>query len=204
MARVLLTAFEPYAPWQANASWLSLVELTRELPSAPEVTTRLYPADLETVKARLTEDLKSKYDVAIHVGQAPRTSCIQLEEVALNVFRAERDRDDLRPTETVGVVCPTGPVAYRTGLPLADYVRAIQQAGIPARVCCRGGTSWGNATLYWSYRLTEELELMTKPILVHVPLDTSQVIHLHRPAAFMPAALTASALRILLKLTTDG
>jgi pyrrolidone-carboxylate peptidase len=45
MARVLLTAFGPYGSWESNASWLALTELTRELPSLPQVTTRLYPTD---------------------------------------------------------------------------------------------------------------------------------------------------------------
>jgi hypothetical protein len=41
MKSVLVTAFEPYGPWQANASWLCLLELTRELPSLTALTTRL-------------------------------------------------------------------------------------------------------------------------------------------------------------------
>ena len=46
MTRVLLTAFQPYEGWQTNASWLALVELTRDLPDQPMVTTRLYPGGL--------------------------------------------------------------------------------------------------------------------------------------------------------------
>ena len=41
MPRVLVTAFGPYGGWQENASWLAIVELTRNLPSHPEITTRL-------------------------------------------------------------------------------------------------------------------------------------------------------------------
>ena len=69
MPRVLLTAFEPYDRWKANASWLALVELTRNLPEQPQVTTRLYPVDFSEMKERLEADLSAKFDFALHVGQ---------------------------------------------------------------------------------------------------------------------------------------
>ena len=40
MPTLLLTAFEPYDGWPENSSWLTLVELTKNLPSAPRLTTR--------------------------------------------------------------------------------------------------------------------------------------------------------------------
>jgi pyroglutamyl-peptidase len=45
MPRVLITAFGPYGCWEENASWLALVELTRDLPTGAEIVTRLYPVD---------------------------------------------------------------------------------------------------------------------------------------------------------------
>ncbi|MCE9553465.1 MAG: hypothetical protein K8T91_08835 [Planctomycetes bacterium] len=67
--RVLITAFEPFGSWTTNASWLALVELTRDLPSDPQVTTRLYPVDFAKVRDRLTQDLAQNYDVAIRRGR---------------------------------------------------------------------------------------------------------------------------------------
>ena len=57
--RVLITAFEPYDRWRENSSWLALVELTKELPREPHVTTRLYPVDFGLVRSKLEEDLAS-------------------------------------------------------------------------------------------------------------------------------------------------
>ena len=57
MARVLVTAFEPFDGWKANSSWLTLVELTKELPPGPALTTRLYPVDFAALQQRLSEDL---------------------------------------------------------------------------------------------------------------------------------------------------
>ena len=45
MPQILLTAFGPYGPFPDNASWLALIELTRDLPDFVSVTTRRYPVD---------------------------------------------------------------------------------------------------------------------------------------------------------------
>ena len=57
MPKILLTAFEPYDVWSENASWLALVELTKEMPPGIDITTRRYPVDFTAVKERLAEDL---------------------------------------------------------------------------------------------------------------------------------------------------
>ena len=114
MPRILLTAFEPYETWKTNASWLALIELTRDLPKEVEITTRLYPVELEAMKDKLTTDLKANFDFAFHVGQAPRTSCIQLEELAVNVACSGHTIDH---SEQAGVVSEGGADAYRCQLP---------------------------------------------------------------------------------------
>ncbi len=200
MTRILLTAFEPYESWDANASWLSLIELTRELPEDVEITTRLYPVELAKMKDKLAVDLKSRFDFAFHVGQSPRSSCIQLEEIALNVAssgRSIRDQDESRP------VCEHGPDAYRVMLPVRDWAKELRNAGIPARVSFHAGTYLCNAILYWSYRIVEDLQLPTRSTFVHIPLDTSQVIELDEPAPFMPSSMSADALRRLVQMATQ-
>ncbi len=87
MSRVLITAFGPYGSWLENSSWLALVELTRNLPPAPEITTRLYPVDLAAVSERLAQDLPGQ-DYAIHLGQAPGATSVQLEAIGINVGAA--------------------------------------------------------------------------------------------------------------------
>ena len=59
MPSVLITAFDPYDQWDENASWLALVELTRELPTEAEITTRLYPVELNAMKEKLAVDLRA-------------------------------------------------------------------------------------------------------------------------------------------------
>ena len=85
MTSVLLTAFEPYDLWTANSSWLTLIQLTQQLPSEPAITTRLYPVNFATMKERLAKDLEANYDYALHLGQAPGSTRIQLESHAINI-----------------------------------------------------------------------------------------------------------------------
>ncbi|MDZ4818700.1 MAG: pyroglutamyl-peptidase I, partial [Planctomycetota bacterium] len=86
LPKVLLTAFEPYGPWSSNASWLALVEVTRQLPNNGFLTTRRYPVDFAELPQRLHADLQANYDYVIHLGQSPGAARIQLEAVALNIM----------------------------------------------------------------------------------------------------------------------
>lgn len=196
MVRVLLTAFEPYEAWSANASWLALAELLRDLETPLEVTTRLYPVRLDAMQEKLAVDMKSRFDYAIHCGQAPGSAAIQLEEFALNVTPAA--------PSTAGTaslpIDDSGPAAYRSQLPLKGFARAMREAGIPARVSQHAGTYLCNATLYWSHRLIHDLDLPTQAAFVHVPLETSQVLQLDSPTAFMPKEMVAKGIKILLQL----
>ncbi len=115
MVRVLLTAFEPYESWSANASWLGLAELLRELDSPLDITTRLYPVELDAMKDKLAADLKGRYDYVFHLGQNPHSSCIQLEAVALNVATSGKS---LQAANESVLVCESGPTAYQSQLSL--------------------------------------------------------------------------------------
>ncbi|HEX3998200.1 MAG TPA: pyroglutamyl-peptidase I [Pirellulales bacterium] len=193
MKTVLITAFEPYDRWKTNASWLALVQLTQNLPARPKIVTRLYPVDFSTVKQRLGDDLATGFDYAIHLGQAPGSSRVQLEAIGINVGGSSTEAPD-----QYRALADDGPVAYRSPLPLGDWAVKLRAAGIPAQVSYHAGTYLCNATLYWSCYLTERMGLNTRAAFVHLPLDTSQVVSEPHGAASFPAALSAAALRLIL------
>ena len=193
MRSVLITAFEPYAEWQTNASWLCLLELTRELPVSPEITTRLYPVDFASARQRLAADLERNFDWALHLGQAPGTSRIHLELFAINAGgELHSAADDCQP------LCVDGPPAYRSSLPLAEWSRTLRQAGIPAAVSFHAGTYLCNATLYWTHYLAERLNLKTQSAFIHVPLEISQAAQAGNEKPSLPASVTSRALRLIL------
>jgi pyroglutamyl-peptidase len=193
MRSVLITAFEPYDEWRSNASWLALVELVRDLPQAPRVTTRRYPVDFQAVKERLAVDLEAQYDLALHLGQAPGSAAIRLETFALNVGGCLGQlADGFAPLSV------DGPAAYRSQAPLADWAARLRAAGIPAGVSHHAGTYLCNATLYWTHYLAERRRLRTQAAFVHLPLDPVQVIEHGRDLPSLPAATAAEAVRIIL------
>ena len=194
MPTVLVTAFEPYDRWPVNASWLALVELTRDLPREPAITTRLYPVDFAEVKQRLAKDLAANYDYAIHVGQAPGSSRVQLEAIAINIgASSHQSPDEFRP------LSDDGPVAYRSPLPLAAWAGKLRGAGIPAGVSYHAGTYLCNATLYWNCYLAERLAVKTRAAFVHLPLDVSQVVDEPHGLASLPTSRAVEALRLILE-----
>ncbi len=194
MRTVLVTAFEPYDRWTENASWLALVELTRNLPSAPKLVTRRYPVDFLQVRERLEKDLGGDHDFAIHLGQAPGSSMVRLESIALNVGGTLQDNpDSLKP------LTADGPVAYRTRLPLANWADQIRSAGIPVQVSYHAGTYLCNAVYYLSSFLAQRRGLRTQSVFIHLPLDVAQAVREPRDSASLPAAVSAEAIRIVLR-----
>ena len=192
MPKILVTAFEPYDNWSENASWLALVELTKDMPAEVDITTRRYPVNFSAVKERLAEDLAAGYDYAIHLGQAPGSAVVQLERVAINVGgHSDQPRHEHRP------LSDDGPVAYRSTLPLDEWVPLLRGAGIPTVMSFHAGTFLCNATLYWTHYLAERNGWPTQAVFVHLPLATSQVAADNHSMASLPAALSAHGVRLI-------
>ncbi|HZZ72882.1 MAG TPA: pyroglutamyl-peptidase I [Pirellulales bacterium] len=193
MATVFITAFEPYDRWSANSSWLALVELLRDRPNPPVITTRRYPVDFQAVQRKLREDLQADYDVVLHLGQAPGSARIQLEQIAINVGGSSSQLpDEFQPLLD-------GPVGYRSALPLADWSRRLRAAGLPVQVSYHAGSYLCNATMYYTHHLIEQLGLKTQAAFVHFPLEPSQVLNLREMMPTLSAATAAQALRLILQ-----
>lgn len=193
MPSVLITAFEPYDIWETNASWQTVIELTRELPVTPQITTRLYPVDFAKTRERLEQDLLLGFDYSIHLGQAPGATRIQLESVGINIGgRIEDAPEDYGPLE------PNGPLAYQSTLPLSDWSRTLCSKQIPTQVSYHAGTFLCNATLYLAHHFSRQHSLPTQSVFIHLPLSPNQVISQRRPWPTMSTTTAAMALRLIL------
>jgi pyroglutamyl-peptidase len=170
---------------------LALDELSRDMPSSPQITTHLLPVDFNVVKNRLAEVLTADFDYALHMGQAPGSAQVQLEAIGLNVACDEDGHMDRR-------LCDDGPIAYRSSLPLCDWAGRIRAAGIPAEVSFHAGTYLCNAALYLTHYYSERMRLKTQAVFVHLPLDPTQVVAEKEVLPSLSAALTAKAIRTLL------
>ena len=189
MKSVLLTAFEPYDRYPANASWLTLIELTRALPTDIKLTTRLYPVDYAAARELVQQDLLAEPDYAIHLGQAPGSGRLRLEATGLNA--------SLRGQTHVPLLAD-GPAAYRTTLPLDQWIPPLRASGIPAEVSNHAGTFLCNALLYYSLHEAVVRGLRTQAFFLHVPLDVSQVLHDAADTSCLPVEYSAAGLRLIL------
>ena len=195
MPRILISAFEPYDRWSENSSWLALVEFTKTMQADPEITTRRYPVDFEALRARLEHDLSEDYDYALHLGQAPGAGLIHLEAIGLNVGGNLHE-----PRERHGLLVESGPVAYRSTLPLNDWALQLRGQGIPVAVSYHAGTYLCNATLYLTHYLAERQRLRTQATFLHLPLDTAQAAIESKEIASLPKSVSALAVAQLVKL----
>lgn len=193
MPRLFITAFEPYDGWKLNSSWLALVEFTKTMSASADITTRLYPVDFAEVKKRLERDLRDGYDFAIHLGQSPGASCIELEAIGLNVGgRSDQSAEEYEP------LMEDGPVAYRSQLPLGKWSQELRSQGIPANVSYHAGAYLCNAMLYLTHYFAEKMSLETQAAFLHLPLDYSQTVEQTKRMPAMPAAMSARALQLII------
>jgi pyroglutamyl-peptidase len=194
MTTVLLTAFEPYDRWPENASWLALVELTRDLPAEPHVVTRRYPVDFDAARARLFDDLAANYDFALHLGQSPGSSRVHLEAIGVNVAGHTQITPDQYPP-----LVPGGPPAYQSSLPLAAWSARIRELGVPCQVSHHAGTYLCNALLYLTHHIAREQNLKTRAAFIHLPLASTQVLGERQDWSHLPSSECARAVQLILE-----
>jgi pyroglutamyl-peptidase len=193
MTNVLITCFEPYDRWRENASWLALVELTRNTPTHPRIVTRRYPVDFARTRPLLEKDLAADFDAVILLGQAPGRTAIELESIALNVgIDSPEKGGESYPLD------PDAPLALPSTLPLNAWAAELRAASIPTRVSYHAGTYLCNAALYWTLLTAQRKNLKTKAAFVHLPLATSQVANESPVPASMPSSIAAEAVRMML------
>ena len=98
------------------------------------------------------------------------------------------------PQELHGPLVENGPVAFRSTLPLSDWVQLLRQRGTPAAVSFHAGTYLCNATLYLTHYLAEKHDLKTQATFIHLPLDTLQAANVSQEVASLPASIAAAAI----------
>jgi pyroglutamyl-peptidase len=192
--RVLLTAFEPYDEWTENSSWLALVKLLEARPSSIELITRRYPVDLQALRPKLHEDLLKGPDAVLHLGQAPGASSIKLEAIALNIAGCMDDHGQVLPH-----LVETGPLAFRSQMPLERWSLKLREAKIPAAVSYHAGTFLCNAIMYLTHYWYQARDPNMQIGFVHLPLATEQVAGGGRSLPSLPVSTLAGAVRLLLE-----
>lgn len=191
--RVLLTAFEPYAEWPTNSSWLTLVELLRHRSPSPALVTRRYPVDFQRLPEVLHKDLAQDFDAVLHLGQAPGAATIRLEAFALNAggSTSEAGSDFKR-------LIAGAPEAYRTRMPLERWRQRLSDQGIPSHISYHAGTYLCNAIMYLSHHWMAQANKSTPVGFIHLPLTTQQVSGAAQMLPSLPVETLATAVATVL------
>lgn len=192
--RILLTAFDAYDDWRENSSWLTLMELLRNKPDDLDLVTRRYPVDLSRLRDCLSKDLQQPYDAILHLGQSPGTASVKLEAIALNVAGYVEEKGEELPA-----LIPGAATAFRSEMPLRDWVQEIRGAEIPAVVSYHAGTFLCNATMYLAHHHFCKARQRPKIGFIHLPLAPQQVAYTGRNMSSLSVELMAQAVRIALE-----
>ncbi len=166
MARLLLTAFEPFGGEAVNASRLALSALPDrvgpwELRKA--VLPVIFGAAGEQAAA-LAELWRP--EAVICLGQAAGRKQVTPELVAVNL-RFARIPDNAGNSPADLPVVPEGPAAYFATLPVREMARAMEEAGVPAAVSYSAGAYVCNDLFYTLLHRFHDTD--TRVDFIHVP-----------------------------------
>ena len=167
MTKVLLTGFEPFGKATLNPSG----EIVKQISGDNIVTAILPVAYAQSAERLLALIAEHKPDVVICLGQAEGRTHITPERIAINL-------DDARLADNEGVIrndvpiVVGGPVAYESTLPIKEFVKAINDAGVPAAVSLSAGTFLCNHIFYVAQDHFKGTKVRSG--FVHVPLMDEQ------------------------------
>ncbi len=167
MTKVLLTGFEPFGKATLNPSG----EIIRQISGDNIVTAILPVAYAQSAERLLALIAEHNPDVVICLGQAEGRTHITPERIAINL-------DDARLADNEGVIRNNvpivvgGPVAYESTLPIKEFVKAVNDAGVPAAISLSAGAFLCNHIFYVAQDHFKGTKVRSG--FVHVPLMDEQ------------------------------
>ncbi len=167
--KILVTAFEPFGGDSTNSSLNALSALPDTMDGIT-IWKATIPVVFEKCGVVLAEKIRETTpDGVLCLGMAAGRGQITPEVFAVNArFAVSADNAGVRyPTLTP---CdPTGPAAYRTGLPVETIVENLRAAGIPAGLSFTAGTYVCNDLFYSLMQQTTASDRTVPAGFIHVP-----------------------------------
>ena len=167
--KILLTAFEPFGGEKVNAAQEAAALVKNEIAGARIVKMDVPVVFGESVEAVVSAIRREHPDAVLCLGQAEGRAELTPERVAINL-------DDARIPDNAGnqpidrPIDPDGAPAYFSTLPVKAMVRAIQQAGLPARLSNSAGTFVCNHLMYGTLCHLARFCPRTRGGFLHVPV----------------------------------
>ena len=163
MTKVLLTGFEPFGKASLNPSG----EIVKQIKGDNIVTAILPVAYAQSAERLLALIAQHNPDVVICLGQAEGRTQITPERIAINLDDGRLADNDGEMRNDVPIIVG-GPVAYESTLPIKDFVKAINDAGVPAAISLSSGAFLCNHVFYVAQN--KFVGTKVRSGFVHVPL----------------------------------
>ena len=165
--KILVTGFEPFAPWQRNPSG----ETARHLDGATivdaEITGLVLPVSYKRAAAPLVAAIDElRPDVVLNLGQGLPVG-VRVERVAVNRCTAPEggDNDGYEPQGEP--VVPAGPATYASTLPVAEIVELLSGLKFHAEASDSAGEFLCNYIMYMTLHHIATHQLPIRAGFIH-------------------------------------
>ncbi len=191
--RILFTGFAPFGGERINPAWEAVTRLPDTIAGA-DIRRLELPTAFRASGDLLADALEHlRPDAVLCVGQAGGRAAVTPERIAVNLMDARiPDNDGFCPVDMP--VCPDGPAAYFSTLPLRDIEARIRRLGIPVSLSCSAGTFVCNCLMYRLLRLAEQYYPAMRAGFIHVPYEEGQCVGKPAGTPCLPLAQTVRAL----------
>ncbi len=173
MATILVTGFEPFGGETVNASWEAAQRLDAwrcgEHVAAALMLPCVYDASVEAFVAAFE---RMQPIAALMTGQAARRGIVCVERTARNVANASTP--DNRGVARGAAPLDPGPERLETTARANAIVRAIREAGVPARISTNAGDYVCNHLYYGALKYLRGVSPLTPAVFLHLPATPEQ------------------------------
>ena len=171
---ILVTGFEPFGGETVNASWEAARRLDGWRHGDHAAIALLLPCAYDASVRKLIRALEAlRPDALLMTGQAARRAAVSVERYARNL-------DDAAAPDNEGAlrramrISHRAPERFEAQAPVTDIVRAIRQAGVPARASADAGGYVCNHLYFGALDHLARERLATPAIFLHLPATPGQ------------------------------
>jgi pyroglutamyl-peptidase len=200
---ILVTGFEPFGGETVNASWEAAQKLEGWRHGAAVATARVLPCAYDaSVKTLISAIETLRPDALLMTGQSARRGVVCVERFAHNLDDASAPDNDgvLRRALRISRAAPDWLEAVA---PARIIARAINEAGISARVSKNAGAFVCNHLYFAALQYLRERKSAIPAVFVHLPVTPEQTPQGASEKRLTPAG-AAGALRAAAAALIEG
>jgi pyroglutamyl-peptidase len=199
---ILVTGFEPFGGETVNASWEAAQKLEGWRHGDTVAAARLLPCAYDSSVKMLISAIETlRPDVLLMTGQAARRGVVSVERFAHNLDDAKAPDNDGAVRRGLRIT-RAAPDWLEAAAPIRLIARAINEAGIPARMSRNAGAFVCNHLYFGALHYLREKKSAIPAVFVHLPVTPEQSPQGASERRLTPAE-AANALRIAAMVMLD-